>query len=359
MWMLSISKPIISNVEFLRQLRFDNRNVMADLFIVLIVLLTFIQIYLLISKKYKIFKRKHLTILFIIGLVASLAYPLLSKDIFSYMFGAKILFHYNQNPYTITPIDFQSVDMQLSFTHWLTAKYVYGPIYLLISGVPMILLGGDRFIANYVGIKLINLFCFLISGWFILKVTKDKRVYVYWFLNPLLILEYLINGHNDLVMAAIFFGSVYIWKVKNKLFGGLLFVASVLTKFISGIFLPFFFLKEGYQKDFFKMVMLAILLGFTIRGGQLWYFTWIFMALPLAKIKNASLIVIFLFSLHLIIIKYYGFSLADSWTREGNYNRYSRIIWCLAPLIAYIEYKDKFRNLWGVLKKKSALLINK
>ncbi len=355
MWMLSISKPIINNVSVLREFRFENRNLMADLLVVIIILLTVIQIILFISKRYKFFGKKHIIVLLTISLIASLAYPLLSKDIFSYMFGAKILFHYKENPYLVAPIEFQAVDMQLSFTHWLTAKYVYGPIYLLISAIPIVVFGGDKFVANYLGVKLINLVCFVVSGWFILKITKDKRAYVYWFLNPLLILEYLVNSHNDLVMAAIFFGSVYAWKMKKKVWGGLLFVFSVLTKFISGIFLPFYFIKEKYWEDFFKIALLVILAGFTIRGGQLWYFSWIFMALPLAKLKNASLVLIFLFSLHLIIIKYYGFVVSDSWGREGNYDKFSWIIWGLTPMLVYIEYKDRFLK---TLKKKAAVSVN-
>jgi len=355
MWMLSIDKPFFLNLEVIRNIRFEHRIEFANGFIALIILLTLIQIILLLCKNKKPIN-KILKIIFLVSVAGSIAYPFLSKDIFSYMFGAKIWWHYRQNPYKIAPINFQSIDMQLSFTHWLYETYVYGPVYLFISSIPGIIFGSGRFILNFLGIKIINCISFLLSGWLIFKINKDKRVLNYWFLNPLLIVEYLVNSHNDLIMATLFFASIYFWKKRKGIESVSLFLASVLTKFISGIFLPVYFIKEKYWEHFFRLTILAIIIGFIIRGGQLWYFTWIFMAVPMAKLKNASLVLIYLFSLQLIIIKYYGFALADNWSRAGWLDQTLWLLKLFPLTMILIEYGDKIHSFGKFLKKKMSIM---
>jgi len=82
------------------------------------------------------FKRYNpLLISILIGVGLLFSYPFLSHDLFNYLFDAKIVTFYHQNPYILKALDFPS-DPWLRFMHWTHRTYPYGPSFLFLTLVP-------------------------------------------------------------------------------------------------------------------------------------------------------------------------------------------------------------------------------
>ena len=122
---------------------------------------------------------------------------------------------------------------------------------------------------------------YLLTGYLFLKINpKDKLVWAYWFFNPFLILELLTNSHNDLLMIFLFVLADFWWD-KNKKFGFLSFLLSVLTKWIStGLGIIFLF-KTKNRFFVYKIIGLIILFLNAYYQRHAWYYSWIYMVFRL------------------------------------------------------------------------------
>ena len=133
--------------------------------------------------------------------VAALSYPVFSNDIFTYLFGARTVVYYHQNPFLVMPKTFPD-DLWLRFTQYvgnvyyyvgnIPITYVYGPVFLLYSLIPFLFFGAVEFQKLFLGYKLLGVILFLATGYLFKKINpKDRLVWAYWWLNPFLILELL------------------------------------------------------------------------------------------------------------------------------------------------------------------------
>ena len=314
-----ISQPFLANfLDKFQHWGYFNRSLSVKVYLGLLLLLFSIQLYLLFSGFLK--KRSLKTLLVfagIIALIASLSYPFLSHDIFHYLFDAKIIGHYHQNPYSHSPNSFPD-DPWLRFTHWVHLPTPYGPTWLLYSLIPFALSLG-KFTLNFYGFKLLGGLLFLGAGALLLRINKnDKNIFAYWFFNPFLIIELLINSHNDILVIFLFYLSlVLLLKGRREKF--LVFAASALVKFVHIIFTPVLFLKKEYRKLFFSfsVVFLFFYFAYLLTGPgqqfQSWYFSWLFMALPFMGLNNFFWLIIFVLEATILIFKYYPFILTGSW----------------------------------------------
>jgi len=283
-------------------------------FFILISIWTFAQIWLLFHPK--TITRKTALIIFLITLLAIMAYPFLSHDIFTYIFSGKMAWCYHTNPYATLPQAFFQKDLWIGFTHWIDVKYAYGPVMLLKDVFPFVILGCHKFISLFYLFKLINGLLFLATGYLLwLKNKRSPLVLSYWFLNPLLILEILINNHNDILMIFLFVLSVYFFETKkNKIVGGLLALASVLTKQVSLIFLPALLLHGKTRISFIKISLAALFLFLGFRTISMpWYYTWVFLAIPFFQFKKRSWTILFLFNLYWLLNTYWNFLNSGLW----------------------------------------------
>lgn len=139
------------------------------------------------------------------ALVSLISYPFLSHDFFNYLFDAKILTFYHQNPYLHKAIDFPA-DPWLRFMHWTIRAYPYGPTFLPITLVPSFLAFG-KFILNMWFFKSMFAAFYFLAVYFLNKV--DKKIAVFFATQPLIIVEGLINSHNDLIAVSLGVIGVY------------------------------------------------------------------------------------------------------------------------------------------------------
>lgn len=286
----------------------------AILFTLLFLIWTILQICLLYSLK-TINRRAVLFVLLII-FFAIIAYPFLSHDIFTYIFSGRMLWCYQANPYTVLPQSFFQKDLWLSFTHWVDVTYAYGPVMLAKDILPFIILGCQRFISIFYSFKIIQGLLFTATGYLLwLKEKKSALVFVYWFLNPLLILELLINGHNDILMIFLYVLSDYLIEIKNSKITGLLAVtASIFTKKASLIFLPLLFFRGKTKIILGKTSLLCLFFILAFRNVSMpWYYTWIYMVAPSLQLKKRSWALFFIFHLYCLVNNYWSFLSSNQW----------------------------------------------
>ncbi|OGV88957.1 hypothetical protein A2Z41_00070 [Microgenomates group bacterium RBG_19FT_COMBO_39_10] len=320
--------PFFNHFQWMIGFRDSHRPLLANVYLLLIGVLFGLQIFLLFVKRLKFLSIKNLFLLAGMGtLFFSLAYPFLSRDLFTYLFSAKMVLFYRVNPFVVPPMNFLSTDLWVGMAHNIEFPYAYGPVSLLFSLIPMLLFSGQRFILNFLGYKLLNAALFYLTGFLLYKLSdKDKRIFSFWFFNPFLVVELLMNTHNDLLMIGLFIVALYYLYKGSRLKAWLAFVASVLIKYASIIALPVMFLGKKNKPLYFKLlsfVSVVLLLAQRLRNVQGWYYTWLYMFLPLAKLKNQSWVLISMIGM-LFLSHYYAF------VKWG--------FWGATPLIPYSKW---------------------
>ncbi len=209
-----------------------------------------------------------------------LSYPMLSYDLFNYMFHGKILWLYGSNPHTVAPLAFEG-DLWLRFMRWVHTPSAYGPLFTLIAS-PAYLLGFGKFVPVLYLMKatmiLFYVWCVFLVGQISTKLGRSHTTTVLSQLllafNPFLWLELVVNAHNDAVMLALLLYAILASLAgKNRLsFASLL--GSVGVKYVTALAAPFFFLKNHSLK--ITLITLALLLPILLSPGrfQPWYLVW-------------------------------------------------------------------------------------
>src|SRR3989344_5831313 len=182
-----------------------------------------------------------------LSVILFLSYNAFSYDLFNYIFDAKIIAHYNQNPYLYKALDFPS-DPMLSFMRWTHRTYPYGPVWLVLT-TPLYYLGMGIFSITFYLFKALMVAAFIGSVILIRKIADKLNVdstfcAAAFALNPLVLVESLVSAHNDIVM--MFFGllGLYLFLEKQHIASFVAFFISILIKFATVFILPAVVLKK-------------------------------------------------------------------------------------------------------------------
>jgi len=201
----------------------------------------------------------NLTLLFV--------WPIGSTDIFSYICQGRVLSEHHLNPYitayhTLNNDYFYSTINNTEVAH----PSIYGPLFVIITSL-LTFIGGNNFILTLFLFKFFFVAINLLCCYLIYKIFKNRKaVYLYAF-NPLILYEFSINGHNDILIIFFVLLSLYILLKKEnniKTYSLSLFflILSVLIKFISIIFIPIFLLILLFRIKSVKKKICFILLSF-------------------------------------------------------------------------------------------------
>ncbi|MEK7141542.1 MAG: hypothetical protein AAB800_03285 [Patescibacteria group bacterium] len=254
-------------------------------------------------------------IVFCIIIVLVLSYPAFSYDIFNYMFTAKTVLLYHKNPYEVIPMQFISIDPWVNVMRWIHLPSAYTPIWILLS-LPAYFFGFGTFLLILWNFKIIAAFFYLlaIKGIYTVlkKVDPDHALLgmAVFALNPLIIIESLVSGHNDIAMMAVAIWSIVFYlRKKQVLLAWWLLALSIGMKFMTVFLLPSFFLKWSRN-----MALVGIIIGFVmvISGREVlpWYFVWIMPFIALIPRKRNIILIAGAFSLGLLLryapFLYYG-----------------------------------------------------
>jgi hypothetical protein len=208
------------------------------------------------------------------ALVTAFICLITSLDIYDYIARGRITGTHRGNPYVQTPAQYAS-DPFMEYASWKDKTAAYGPVWEVLSGF-ISRLAGDTLWPNMVihkGVALISYFACVLIVAAILQRIAPKRALAGTLLfawNPLILLEGVANGHNDLLMMALILGALWALskaggtadesssndRIRRLSYGALgivLLWLAVLIKFVPILLLPLFLLyllaKEKTWRD--------------------------------------------------------------------------------------------------------------
>lgn len=305
---LTSFEPYLNFQKKMQWFGYFNRPKSTIIFIFISFLLfTFYSLLFIAVKKRKILLKDIIFLAALISGILILAYPSFSHDIFNYIFNVKMVLQYQVDPHRQAAINFP--DPMLGFMRNIhtPAPYFYG--WTIISLLPGFL-SFNRIFPNLINFKLFSaaffFLCFLILKkiYSVLGIKNAKSRLVLFLLNPLILIETIGVGHNDLSMMALALASFYFLikfkkekssKGRSRIYAGKLkffllsvfcFLFSVSIKYATVILLPLFiiwYLKPKFDIGLCGSILL-FLLPFTRPLDQLhswyliWPLTWIFLS---------------------------------------------------------------------------------
>lgn len=288
-----------------------NRPLSAFLFIFLAII--FIALYSLLLLFVRQKKIRGYTVWSIIGIVTvilTFSYNAFSYDLFNYIFDARIVTHYHQNPYLHKALDFPS-DPMLGFMHWTDRTYPYGPLWLAVT-VPISFIGTNIFIITFFLFKIFISICFLSASYFLYqmlqKISEEKALenLVLFALNPLILFECLVSAHNDIVMMAFSLAALFYLSQKKYWLSLLLLFASIGIKFATFALLPVLLVAFWHQRNkqsinneiiyqlCFAFMLFPLLIVTNRTIFQPWYLLYVMPFLPFVTQRFVRFIFIFI-----------------------------------------------------------------
>ncbi len=316
--------------KFFQQIGYFNRPLSASFYVVIVLLLFgFYAFFLSLASKNKISKEQVWSLAIVSTAILSFSYNAFSYDLFNYMFDARIVTHYGQNPYLHKALDFAN-DPMLNFMRWTHRIYPYGPSWLILT-VPISFIGFNFFLPTFFLFKFIGSLSFLGSAYFIQKILKKisprnelfgLTLFVF---NPLIIIEGLVSSHNDLPMIFFAILSLYLLINKKYISSFLSLFFSIGIKFATVFLLPIFiyslFAKNKNQINWEKILnyiiplMMISLVLVTLRTNfQPWYLVNIVVFAPFLQNKYYALIICTVFPFF-ALLEYLPFLYKGDWNQ--------------------------------------------
>lgn len=239
--------------KYFQHIGYFQRPLSAGIYIVILLLLfAFYFLFMNAVNKKLISKKKVWGIIILTTIILTFSYNAFSYDLFNYIFDAKILTFYHQNPYLHKALDYPGEPM-LSFMHWTQRTYPYGPTWLGLT-VPISYLGFNVFLPTFFMFKILLSACFLGTVYFIGKIlrkisAKDELLGIALFsLNPLVIIESLVSSHNDIAMLFFAVIAFYFFLSNKYLRVFILLIVSIGVKFATGFMLPVLVIALIFKK---------------------------------------------------------------------------------------------------------------
>lgn len=338
---LAENQLILDLQKKLQYFGYFRRNYSTIIYLFLIT--SWVVLYLIISKiKLHSHKfRNTIVILLIIPLMFSFS-AFISYDIFNYIFDSKIITHYHSNPYYFSALDFAN-DPMLNFMRWTHRTYPYGPLWL-IPGILITILTSKLLIQMFL-FKILAI-TFLIYSQHILNKLNKKNELLYIF-NPLIILEVLISGHNDVYIA--FFTLLSIIIFHKKFLSILALISGGMIKFANIFLIPaFIFFKkpsEQFYISIYGFTVFSIILASIRSEFQPWYIIWL---LPVAYLlKRRSILRTYTLIISMLLpLSYYPY--IQTGTYDGMAYNYKYIILIISVPLSILlnrqitKYHDYF-----------------
>ena len=151
-----------------------------------------------------------------LGLLLVGTYPFSASDIFLYIARGRVLGVYGQNSMGIAPIYFNARAYVPFSSEWLKTASPYGPLWEWAAGW-LAALGHGSPLRSILIFKLFNLACYALGGLLVVRILQRRgegrlvaRLLTFaW--NPLVLLESMANGHNDLLMVLFVLLALWCW----------------------------------------------------------------------------------------------------------------------------------------------------
>ncbi len=182
--------------------------------------------------------------------------PIFSGDLYEYLIRGRILSIYHQNPYVAFPVNFPN-DLLRPYSIWITNPDAYGPISVFIQTLPAALFQHSvmGMIAAYKCIVWLFMVASLYFFWKIvhrLSLAEPGRIWAVFALCPLIWVQGLIDGHNDLLMMTFSIISLYFFLLKQHGKAFFFWTCAFLIKYTVILHLPFmilFAVRERWEEE--------------------------------------------------------------------------------------------------------------
>ena len=312
------SHPFVTNfVSWSQNLAMFHRSTSLYVYLALIVLAYLLYSITLLLTPLKSFPWFFVSLL---ALVFSLSYPFLSSDVFKYLFAAKELLVYHANPHLVAPWVFEG-DTWLRFMRWIHTPSPYGPVMTALA-IPYYILGFGKFVPTLYLFKLDQIFWYGLSIWVIGKLSKSTRAQLFFALNPLVLLEWLVNAHNDAPMISLLLLSLYLFSLGRRLPSFISLLLSIGIKYVTIVFLPFIFLKKIiplpiiHYSLFIILAVVPLIYNYQTQF-QPWYVTWI---IPFAALSGSVMMMSLTAAYSLgALLRYIPFIQTGLWHESATY----------------------------------------
>lgn len=305
------------NLVYLKELytgaAYTERLAVSIFYATFICIFFLFYVHFLIGARNKKLTYKSLQILIALSTPLLFSYPaMLSYDLFNYMATAKVLFHYHENPYLVMPIEFLN-DPVLLYTRAANKYALYGPVWIILTGAPYAFSLGN-FIAQVLWFKFLVFLFYLGTVYLIYKLSKNIFTVTFFALNPLILVEIFVSGHNDIVMMFFVFLSYFFVKQNKTVLSLIPFTVSIFIKFASVFLIPVWVYMvhkriTGKQLNWYRVWALSLIgMGIIFLLSPLreemypWYFIWI---IPFAALLHRKYIILLTISFSLGLLMYY------------------------------------------------------
>lgn len=187
-----------------------------------------------------------------IGIVCAIPllflYPITALDVILYVVRARLWALYGASPMLAIPVNFpQDPYIQLA-GEYAKQVSVYGPLWELAALLP-IRLGVTGIGSGIVAMKVISLTSYLgmamLVGWYSRQDSPGSEIspltaLTFFALNPLVLLEAIGNGHNDMLLVALMTLGLVLWRHGKWICAIVALTCATLVKANGIILLPLF-----------------------------------------------------------------------------------------------------------------------
>ncbi len=306
------------------------RPLSAQLYIIILLLLFgFYFFFLAVAKRNLISKKQLWGVIIATSAILTFSYNAFSYDLFNYIFDAKIITHYGQNPFLHKALDFPG-DPMLSFMRWTHRVYPYGPTWLGLT-VPLSFIGMNIFLPTFFLFKMLMSACFVATAYFIGRILektspKNELLGVAFFaLNPLVIIESLVSAHNDIVMLMLAVAALYFFLSSKYIRAFILLFLSIGVKFATVFILPILILELIFRRfkkkitaqfliiSICTVMSVAVVVASVRTNFQPWYLLYV---LPFAALLSDK----YYIKLPIVVLSFSSLLLYVPFLQEGNWN---------------------------------------
>ena len=175
-------------------------------------------------------------------------YPITALDVVLYVVRARLWALYGGSPMLALPMNFPQ-DPYIS----LAGEYVkqpspYGPLWELIAQIPM-QLGITSIGSGVIAMKVLSFVSYIgmafLIGWYARQDSPRSEVsnltaLAFFALNPLVLMQAIGNGHNDMLLMAFMTLGLIFWQREKWIWATVAFTLATLVKVTGLIFLPLF-----------------------------------------------------------------------------------------------------------------------
>lgn len=233
----------------------------------------------------------------VFALLGFVAGPFDSTDVFFYIAQGWHQSHYNGNPYSNVLRDIPSGDqdpmiasrwMALNRNPWLDEPMPYGFGFALVTRT-VAMLGGGNWFVTLILFNLINLIAHVTMSWLLWKTAAlipgvDPKLVLYLYTwSPLVVLQYLANVHNDIIMASLIVLAFYLLLKGRAAWALPALVGAGLVKHVAFALTPFalIFLLRRFG---WRVAVNAALISVLLAAGASLPYVWDFGSFKLQQV---------------------------------------------------------------------------